>query len=209
MWITLKVKCQLYQTNRLNRSDARYTSHAASLTCIIAFSGKHGDGSLLQIWLWGEWLHGQRLPVPEPGQRPHVRFTTSLKSFLYLYVRAVIRSAAPVLHTFFIFNFLRKHQKCVLIPRRKSVQNQCFILNLSLDHSVCNNFLSLWSTSIERIITPRLALTTAEYLAYQCEKHVLVILTDMSSYAEALREVKPLLLITIAMREMKRWVFVF
>ncbi len=43
--------------------------------------------------------------------------------------------------------------------------------------------------SIERIITPRLALTTAEFLAYQCEKHVLVILTDMSSYAEALREV--------------------
>eukprot|EP00048_Salpingoeca_helianthica_P014346 m.221253 g.221253 ORF g.221253 m.221253 type:complete len:508 (+) comp15750_c0_seq1:61-1584(+) len=43
--------------------------------------------------------------------------------------------------------------------------------------------------TIERIITPRLALTTAEYLAYQCEKHVLVILTDMSSYAEALREV--------------------
>lgn len=43
--------------------------------------------------------------------------------------------------------------------------------------------------SIERIITPRLALTTAEFMAYQCEKHVLVILTDMSSYAEALREV--------------------
>jgi V-type H+-transporting ATPase subunit B len=42
---------------------------------------------------------------------------------------------------------------------------------------------------IERIITPRLALTTAEYLAYQTEKHVLVILTDMSSYADALREV--------------------
>lgn len=43
--------------------------------------------------------------------------------------------------------------------------------------------------SIERIITPRLALTTAEYLAYQTERHVLVILTDMSSYADALREV--------------------
>jgi len=43
--------------------------------------------------------------------------------------------------------------------------------------------------TIERIITPRLALTTAEYLAYQCNKHVLVILTDMSSYADALREV--------------------
>jgi V-type H+-transporting ATPase subunit B len=45
------------------------------------------------------------------------------------------------------------------------------------------------SNRIERIITPRIALTTAEYLAYQCDKHVLVILTDMSSYAEALREV--------------------
>ncbi|PXF41674.1 V-type proton ATPase subunit B [Gracilariopsis chorda] len=43
--------------------------------------------------------------------------------------------------------------------------------------------------TIERIITPRLALTTAEYLAYECGMHVLVILTDMSSYADALREV--------------------
>ena len=45
------------------------------------------------------------------------------------------------------------------------------------------------SLSIERIITPRLALTTAEYYAYQLEKHVLVILTDLSSYCDALREV--------------------
>ena len=43
--------------------------------------------------------------------------------------------------------------------------------------------------TIERIITPRIALTTAEYYAYQCEKHVLVILTDMSLYADALRGV--------------------
>jgi len=43
--------------------------------------------------------------------------------------------------------------------------------------------------TIERIITPRLALTTAEYLAYERDMHVLVLLTDMTSYAEALREV--------------------
>eukprot|EP00994_Dinema_validum_P005996 NODE_422_length_1713_cov_321.332332_g306_i0.p1 GENE.NODE_422_length_1713_cov_321.332332_g306_i0~~NODE_422_length_1713_cov_321.332332_g306_i0.p1 ORF type:complete len:384 (-),score=84.16 NODE_422_length_1713_cov_321.332332_g306_i0:175-1326(-) len=43
--------------------------------------------------------------------------------------------------------------------------------------------------TIERIITPRLALTAAEYLAYTVGMHVLVILTDMSSYADALREV--------------------
>lgn len=43
--------------------------------------------------------------------------------------------------------------------------------------------------TIERIITPRLALCTAEYLAYERDLHVLCILTDMSSYADALREV--------------------
>ncbi len=42
--------------------------------------------------------------------------------------------------------------------------------------------------SIERIITPRLALATAEYLAYDAGMHVLVILNDMTNYAEALRE---------------------
>ena len=57
------------------------------------------------------------------------------------------------------------------------MENVCLFLNLAND------------PTIERIITPRLALTTAEFLAYQCEKHVLVILTDMTSYAEALREV--------------------
>ncbi|MDW5300271.1 MAG: V-type ATP synthase subunit B [Sedimentibacter sp.] len=45
------------------------------------------------------------------------------------------------------------------------------------------------SPIIERISTPRCALTAAEYLAFQHNMHVLVILTDMTSYAEALREV--------------------
>jgi V/A-type H+-transporting ATPase subunit B len=43
--------------------------------------------------------------------------------------------------------------------------------------------------AIERIATPRLALTTAEYLAFTKGMHVLVILTDMTNYCEALREV--------------------
>ncbi len=43
--------------------------------------------------------------------------------------------------------------------------------------------------AIERIITPKMALTTAEYLAFECDMHVLVILTDMTNYCEALREI--------------------
>jgi len=43
--------------------------------------------------------------------------------------------------------------------------------------------------SIERIITPRCALTAAEYLAYEKNMHVLVVMTDMTNYCEALREI--------------------
>ncbi len=51
-------------------------------------------------------------------------------------------------------------------------------------------FLNLASDAgAERLLTPRVALTTAEYLAYEEGRHVLVILTDMTNYCEALREV--------------------
>ncbi len=57
-----------------------------------------------------------------------------------------------------------------------------------LDHVVM--FLNLANDPVvERIITPKVALTAAEYLAYDLGKQVLVILTDMTSFAEALREV--------------------
>jgi len=48
-------------------------------------------------------------------------------------------------------------------------------------------FLSLAdSPSIERLVTPRMALTAAEYLAYEKNMHVLVVMTDMTNYCEAL-----------------------
>ena len=51
-------------------------------------------------------------------------------------------------------------------------------------------FINLASdAAIERISTPRMALTAAEYLAFECGMHVLVIMTDITNYAEALREV--------------------
>jgi V-type H+-transporting ATPase subunit B len=76
-----------------------------------------------------------------------------------------------------------------------SLERVTLFLNLANDPTyVCyydnlSSILLIVLFSIERIITPRLALTAAEYYAYQLEKHVLVILTDMSSYADALREV--------------------
>jgi len=58
----------------------------------------------------------------------------------------------------------------------------------ALDKSIV--FLNLASEpSMERLMLPRMALTAAEYLAYKHDMHVLVILTDMTNYCEALREV--------------------
>ena len=60
--------------------------------------------------------------------------------------------------------------------------------NRVLDHVAI--FLNLANDPVvERLITPKVALTAAEYLAFDLGKQVLVILTDMTSYAEALREV--------------------
>ncbi len=58
----------------------------------------------------------------------------------------------------------------------------------ALERSVL--FLNLANDpSIERLLTPRIALTVAEYLAFEEDMHVLAILTDMTNYAEALREI--------------------
>ena len=58
----------------------------------------------------------------------------------------------------------------------------------AIDRSVL--FMNLANDpAIERIATPRMALTAAEYLAYEKGMHVLVIMTDMTNYCEALREI--------------------
>lgn len=61
--------------------------------------------------------------------------------------------------------------------RTGALERVVFFLNLADD------------PTIERIITPRCALTAAEFLAFECDMHVLVILTDMTNYCEALREI--------------------
>ncbi len=61
--------------------------------------------------------------------------------------------------------------------RSGALERSVLILNLADDPAV------------ERILTPRIALTIAEYLAFEMEMHVLTILTDMTNYCEALREI--------------------
>ena len=65
---------------------------------------------------------------------------------------------------------------------RKSFEDSNVLQNVAMFLNLSNDPI------IERILTPRCALTVAEYLAYEKNMHILVILTDMTSYAEALRE---------------------
>ena len=65
---------------------------------------------------------------------------------------------------------------------RKSFEESGVLQNVVMFLNLANDPI------IERILTPRCALTAAEYLAYEKNMHILVILTDMTSYAEALRE---------------------
>jgi len=63
------------------------------------------------------------------------------------------------------------------LEQRGALERTALFLNLASD------------SSTQRLLTPRFALSAAEYLAFELGKHVLVILTDMTNYCEALREV--------------------
>ena len=69
---------------------------------------------------------------------------------------------------------INQYNICLLYT---SIEKSVMYINLANDPAV------------ERIITPKMALATAEYLAFEKDMHILVILTDMTNYCEALREV--------------------
>ena len=90
---------------------------------------------------------------------------------------------------------LGKEEKFVVIFAAMGITNeeaQFFMKDFeqagALNRSVV--FLNLADDpAVERLITPRMALTAAEYLAFEKDMHVLVILTDMTNYCESLREI--------------------
>lgn len=119
-------------------------------------------------------VRGQKLPVFSGSGLPHNRVTAQIVRQAKIVGEdvsfAIVFCAMGVKHDvarFFIDNF----------------QESGVLENVVL-------FLSLADApSVERLITPRTALTMAEYLAFRENMHVLVILTDMTNYCEALREV--------------------
>ncbi len=119
-------------------------------------------------------VRGQKLPIFSGSGLPHAKVASQIarqakvlgkeESFSVVFAAMGITFEEA---NFFINDF----------RRTGAIEKSVMYINLANDPAV------------ERIITPRMALTTAEYLAFEKDRHVLVILTDMTNYCEALREV--------------------
>lgn len=119
-------------------------------------------------------VRGQKLPIFSGSGLPHARLAAQIARQAKVLGTgdkfAVVFAAIGI--TFEEADFFIKDFK-----ESGSIERSVVFVNLAND------------PAIERIATPRMAITAAEYLAYELGMHVLVIITDITNYAEALREV--------------------
>ena len=125
--------------------------------------------------LMNSLVRGQKLPIFSGGGLPHDRIAVQIANHARLRGAgaqdfAIVFAGIGVPHASADY-FRRSFEASGVLERA------ALFLNLASD------------SSTQRLLTPRFALTAAEYLAFVEGKHVLVILTDMTNYCEALREV--------------------
>ena len=119
-------------------------------------------------------VRGQKLPLFSGSGLPHNRLAAQIAR------QAKVLSSSEGFSIVFAAMGITSEEANFFIDEFRStgaLMRSVLFLNLASD------------PSMERTILPRVALTAAEYLAYEREMHVLVILTDMTNYAEALREI--------------------
>jgi V/A-type H+-transporting ATPase subunit B len=129
--------------------------------------------------LMNSLVRGQKLPLFSGGGLPHDRLAVEIATHARLRGAASTGKGEDFAIVFAGIGvpydsaeFFRAS-----LERTGALERTALFLNLASD------------SSTQRLLTPRFALTAAEYLAFVCGKHVLAILTDMTNYAEALREV--------------------
>lgn len=117
-------------------------------------------------------VRGQKLPIFSVAGLPHLELATQIaaQSSVGAEPFSVVFAAMGLTHA--EAAFARD-----ALEERSAAGELTLLLNLADD------------PVIERLLTPRLALTVAEHLAYALGRHVLVVMSDMTSYCEALREV--------------------
>jgi len=119
-------------------------------------------------------VRGQKLPIFSGSGLPHAQLAAQIAR-----QAKVLDDASRFAVVFAAIGITFEEADCFISD---------FIRTGAIDRTVV--FINLANDpAIERISTPRMAMTAAEYLAFEKDMHVLVILTDITNYAEALREV--------------------
>jgi Archaeal/vacuolar-type H+-ATPase subunit B len=119
-------------------------------------------------------VRGQKLPIFSGSGMPHARLAAQIAR------QAKVRGTKEPFAVVFAAMGITFEESNFFVESFKetgAIDRTVLFVNLAND------------PAIERIATPRMALTAAEYLAFEKEMHVLVILTDITNYADALREV--------------------
>jgi len=127
------------------------------------------------IDLMNSLVRGQKLPLFSAGGMPHDRIASDIAQ------HARLRRAGEEAFAIVFVGIGISHD--IAETFRRAMQDSGALAHTAM-------FLNLASeSSTQRLLTPRFALTAAEYLAADEGRHVLVIMTDMTNYCEALREV--------------------
>ena len=127
--------------------------------------------------LMNSLVRGQKLPIFSGGGLPHDRLAVEIATHARLRHESATEGDFAIVFAgigvpYDSAEFFRRS-----LEQFGALERTALFLNLASD------------SSTQRLLTPRFALTAAEYLAFVEGKHVLAILTDMTNYAEALREV--------------------
>ncbi len=119
-------------------------------------------------------VRGQKLPIFSGSGLPHAKLAAQIAR-----QAKVLASDAPFAVVFAAIGITFEEADFFISDFKQTgaIDRTVLFINLAND------------PAIERIATPRMALTAAEYLAFDLNMHVLVILTDITNYAEAMREV--------------------
>ena len=133
------------------------------------------ETGITAIDLMNSLVRGQKLPLFSGGGLPHDRIAVEVAC------NARLRGAGPgefaIVFAAIGVPFDSAEYFRSALERSGALERAVLFLNLASD------------SSTQRLLTPRFALTAAEYLAFELGKHVLAILTDLTNYCEALREV--------------------
>ncbi len=133
------------------------------------------ESGVTAVDLMNSLVRGQKLPIFSGGGLPHDRIAVEIAANARL--RGTEASDFVIVFAGIGVPYTTAEYFRRSLEQSGALERSALFLNLASD------------SSTQRLLTPRFALTAAEYLAFEQGKHVLVIITDLTNYCEALREV--------------------